>query len=62
MRCTGCVRTERAVKARLHSTRRPAILSNKLKNENYSVYPLIHGLSVHDAQVLSLLNILLPDD
>jgi hypothetical protein len=35
---------------------------NKLKNKNYSVYPLINGLSEHDAQVLSLLNIILPDD
>ena len=29
---------------------------NKFKNESYSVYSLINGLSVHDAQVLSLLS------
>jgi len=38
------------------------IFINKLKNKNYSVHPLINGLSVHDAQVLSLPNIILPDD
>jgi len=38
------------------------IFINKFKNENYSVYPLINGLSDHDAQVLSLFNIFLPDD
>jgi hypothetical protein len=31
------------------------IFINKFKNENYSVFPLINGLSDHDAQVLSLL-------
>jgi len=38
------------------------IFINKLKNENYSVYSLINGLSDHDAQVLSLSNIIVPDD
>ena len=38
------------------------ILINKFKNENYSVHPLIKGLSVHDAQVLSLPDIIIPDD
>jgi hypothetical protein len=32
------------------------------KNENYLVSPLINGLSDHDAQVLSLFNIIVPDD
>jgi hypothetical protein len=31
---------------------------NKFESENYSVYPLINGLSDHDAQVLSLLILL----
>jgi len=35
---------------------------NKLKNQNYSVYPSINGLSVYDVQVLSLPNIILPYD
>jgi len=35
---------------------------NKLKNENYSVSSLIKGLSDHDAQVLSLSDIIVPDD
>jgi hypothetical protein len=30
--------------------------------ENYSVFPLINGLSDHDAQVFSLFNIIVPDD
>jgi hypothetical protein len=34
---------------------------NKFKNENFSVYSLANGLSNHDAQVLSLANIV-PDD
>jgi hypothetical protein len=38
------------------------IFINKLKNENYSVSSLINGLSNHDAQVLSLSNIVVPDD
>jgi len=38
------------------------IFINKLKNENYSVYPIINGLSDHDAQVLSLCDIIVPDD
>ena len=38
------------------------IFINKFKNENYSVSPLINGLSDHDAQVLSLSNIIVPDD
>jgi hypothetical protein len=38
------------------------IFINKYKNENYLVSPLINGLSDHDAQVLSLFNIILPDD
>jgi len=35
---------------------------NKLTNENYSIYPLINGLSDHDAQVLSLSDITAPDN
>ena len=35
---------------------------NKFKNENYSVHPIINGLSVHDGQVLSLPDIIIPDD
>jgi len=38
------------------------IFSNKFKNESYSVYSLINGLSDNDAQVLSLSNIILPDN
>ena len=38
------------------------IFINKFKNEKYSVYSLIKGLSDHDAQVHSLSNISLPDD
>ena len=38
------------------------IFINKFKNENYSVYSLINGLSDHDAQVLSLSDIIVPDD
>jgi hypothetical protein len=38
------------------------IFINKFKNENYSVSPLIDGLSDHDAQVLNLFNIIVPDD
>ena len=38
------------------------IFINKFKNENYSVYSLINSLSDPDAQVLSLSNIILPDD
>ncbi len=38
------------------------IFINKFKNENYSVHPLINGLSDHDAQVLSLPHIIIPDD
>ena len=38
------------------------IFINKFKNENYSVYSLINGLSDHDAQVLSLSDITVPDD
>jgi len=38
------------------------IFINTLKNENYSVYSLINGLSDHDAQVLSLSDIIVPDD
>ena len=34
---------------------------NKFKNENYSVHPIINGLSVHDGQVLSLPDIIIPD-
>jgi len=37
------------------------IFINKFKNENYLVPPLINGLSDHDAQVLSLFNIITPD-
>jgi endonuclease/exonuclease/phosphatase family metal-dependent hydrolase len=37
------------------------IFINKFKNENYSVSSLINGLSDHDAQVLSLFNIIVPD-
>jgi len=38
------------------------IYSNKFKNERYLVYSLINGLSDHDAQVLSLSTIILPDN
>jgi len=38
------------------------IFINKFKNENYSVYPSINGLSNHDVQVLRSSNIVLPDD
>jgi hypothetical protein len=38
------------------------ICINKFKNENYSVYSLINDLSDHDAQVLSLSDIIVPDD
>jgi hypothetical protein len=38
------------------------IFINKFKNENYSVYSLINGLSDHDAQVFSLSDIIVPDD
>ena len=38
------------------------IFINKFKYESYSVYSLINGLSDHDAQVLSISNIILPDD
>jgi hypothetical protein len=38
------------------------IFINKFKNGSYSVYSLINVLSNHDAQVLSLSNIILPDD
>jgi len=33
----------------------------KFKNENYSVYSLINSLSYHNAQILSLSTIILPD-
>ena len=38
------------------------IFINKFKNESYSVYSLINGLSDHDAQVYSSSDIILPDD
>ena len=38
------------------------IFLDTLRNENYSISPLINGLSDHDAQVLSLLNITAPND
>jgi hypothetical protein len=38
------------------------IFLNKFKNKIYSVSPLINGLSNHDAQVLSLFNITIPND
>jgi hypothetical protein len=38
------------------------MLITKFKNENYSVCSLINGLSDHDAQVLSLYDIIVPDD
>jgi hypothetical protein len=38
------------------------IFINKVKNESYSVYSLINGLSDHDAHILSLSNTILPDD
>jgi hypothetical protein len=38
------------------------IFINKFKNENCSVYSLINGLSNHDAQLLSLSDIIVPDD
>jgi hypothetical protein len=37
------------------------IFRNKFKNKNNSVPPLINGLSDHDAQVLSLFNITIPN-
>jgi hypothetical protein len=37
------------------------IFINKFKNESYSIYSLINGLSVHDAQGLSLSTVILPD-
>jgi hypothetical protein len=45
----------------LHTTT-DNIFSNKFKSENYSVYSLINSLSDHNAQVLCLCNIILPDD
>ena len=38
------------------------IFINKFKNENSLVPPLINSLSDHDAQILSLFNIITPDD
>ena len=38
------------------------IFLDTLRNENYSISLLINGLSDHDAQVLSLLNITAPND
>jgi hypothetical protein len=38
------------------------IFITKFKNENYSVCSLINGLTDHDAQVLSLSDIIVPDD
>jgi hypothetical protein len=38
------------------------IFINKFKNENYSVRSLINGLSDHDAQVLSVSDIIVPKD
>jgi hypothetical protein len=38
------------------------IFLNRFKNEQYSVSPLINGLSDHDAQVLSLFNITTSND
>jgi len=38
------------------------IFINKLTNINYSVYPLINGLSDHDVQVLNLLDITVLDE
>jgi hypothetical protein len=38
------------------------IFVNKFKNETYSIYSLINGLSDDDAQVLSLSDIIVPDD
>jgi exonuclease III len=38
------------------------IFINKFENENYSVFSLINGSFNHDAQVLSLFNIVVPDD
>jgi hypothetical protein len=38
------------------------VFINKFKNGNYSVYPSINGLPDRDAQIVSLYNILLPDD
>ena len=48
---------------RLHNNSHTTIdiFINKFKNGNYSVYPLINGLSHHDALVLGLSNIVLPD-
>jgi len=49
------------IHSNLHTTT-DNIFTNKFKNENYSVYSLINSLLDHDAQVLSLCNIILPDD
>jgi hypothetical protein len=38
------------------------IFINKFKNESYSVYSFINGLSDHDAQDLNLSDITVPDD
>jgi len=38
------------------------IFINKFEKESYLVYTLFNVLSNHDAQVLSLSNIILPDD
>jgi len=38
------------------------IFIKKFKNENYSVYSLINGLSDHDAQALSFPDIIVPND
>jgi hypothetical protein len=38
------------------------IFINKFHNKNHSVPSLINGLSDHDTQVLSLFNIIVPDD
>jgi len=38
------------------------IFINKITNANYSVYPLIDGLSDHDAQALRLFDIIVPTD
>ena len=43
-------------------TMKDKIFINKFKNESYLVYSLINGLSDHDAQVLSLSTIILPDN
>jgi len=38
------------------------VFINKFKHDNYKIYPLINGLSDHDAQVLNLPNTFIPNN